>query len=230
MTPDTPEGCFAALMARDPSRPFVTHYDEATGGRVELSVKSTANWVAKTHHLLGTELGLSVGDVASVQLPADWLSLPVLLGCLSAGLALTPADDAAASVAFVAPGASASALDVYAVAPQPTGAPDDYIGAVRPQADAWASVQSPAGPDDPCLPGLTRGEVVARARVRASELGLDDGARVLTTRAWTSADDWIDTVVAPLVVGGSLVLLTGPADDALVARRVGQERATVVVH
>lgn len=229
MTTTTPEAFFDALMTREPSRPFVTHYDEATGERSELSVKSTANWVAKTHHFLGSELGLGVGDLASVQLPAHWLSVPVLLGCLSAGLALTPADDPSAVVGFVAPGASASALDVYAVSARPTGAPDDYIGAVRPQADAWGTVRAPGSLGDPCLPGMSRAQVVEAARTRASELGLGAGARVLTTRPWTSVDDWIDTFFAPLVVGGSLVLVTNCTDDAVLERRMGQERASVLL-
>ena len=154
--------------------------------------------------------------------------MPVLLGCLSAGLALSPADESAA-VAFVAPGGSANALDVYAVAARPSGAPDDYIGAVRPQADAWGSVHAPAGPGDACLPGLSRAQVVAEAQVRAAALGIAPGARVLTTRAWTSVDDWLDTFFAPLVAGGSLVLVANCADETVLERRTAQERATVRV-
>ena len=44
---------FADLLRADAARPFVTYYDEASGERSELSAKSVANWVAKTHHLLG---------------------------------------------------------------------------------------------------------------------------------------------------------------------------------
>jgi len=94
----TPEQSFDRLLAAEPSRPFVTYYDEATGERSELSAKSLANWVAKTHHLLGDELGLGVGDTALVALPAHWISVPILLGCLTAGLALT--DDAGADAAL----------------------------------------------------------------------------------------------------------------------------------
>jgi hypothetical protein len=32
-------------LRRDPSTPFVTFYDDATGERTELSVKTYANWV-----------------------------------------------------------------------------------------------------------------------------------------------------------------------------------------
>jgi uncharacterized protein (TIGR03089 family) len=42
----------ADLLRRDPGRPLVTFYDDATGERVELSVATYANWVAKTSSLL----------------------------------------------------------------------------------------------------------------------------------------------------------------------------------
>ncbi len=228
----TPERQFAQLLAADASHPFVTYYDEATGERTELSAKSLANWVAKTHHLLTDELGLGVGDTALVALPAHWIAVPVLLGCLTAGLQLTMDDDAA--VAFVTAGSIDDAegmLDVYAVdparaalgfgtAPAPGGA-QDYVASVRPQADAWAGVQLLAGPDDPCLPGLTRAQVVERAG------GLEDGARLLTTRDWDSPDDWIDTVLAPIAAGGSVVIVRNCPDDAVLERRASQERVTV---
>src|SRR5919198_6355364 len=115
----TPEQQFDRLLAASPSRPFVTYYDEASGERTELSVKSLANWVAKTHHLLGTELGLGVGDTAMIALPAHWISVPVLLGCLTAGLAITPSGPA--DVAFLAAATLADAAevpDVFAIAPE----------------------------------------------------------------------------------------------------------------
>src|SRR4051812_12797946 len=151
----TPERQFADLLAAAPSRPFVTYYDEASGERSELSVKSLANWVAKTHHLLATELGLGVGDTALVALPAHWISVPILLGCLTAGLELI--DDGATDVAFVSPQTAslADASDVYAIAPAAAaigfrdaapGGALDYVSAVRPQADAWPTVHLAAGP------------------------------------------------------------------------------------
>jgi uncharacterized protein (TIGR03089 family) len=228
----TPERQFADLLAAEPSRPFVTYYDEASGERSELSVKSLANWVAKTHHLLGTELGLGPGDSALVALPAHWISVPILLGCLTAGLEVT--DAGPAEVAFVAPDtiSRADAADVYAIAPRsaavglrdapPAGA-QDYVSAVRPQADAWATVHMPAGPADPGLAGLSRSDVVARAQAT----GLAPGERLLTTRAWNAPTDWIATVFAALAVGGSLVIVVNATDD-VIARRVEQERATRV--
>jgi uncharacterized protein (TIGR03089 family) len=229
----TPERQFERLLATEPSRPFVTYYDEGSGERSELSAKSLANWLVKTHHLLGAELGLGVGDTALLALPAHWISVPILLGCLTAGLQLTAEGDA--DVAFVSPetvAAAAGASDAFAVAPEtaavgfggePPAGTLDYVGAVRPQEDKWPSVHLPAGPDDPGFAGLTRGKLAARA----AEGGLAAGARVLTTRAWTSPTDWLETVLAPVAVLGSVVFVARCDDEAVLERRMAQERATV---
>lgn len=244
----TPEQLFAELLSREPGRPFVTYYDEASGERSELSARSLANWVAKTHHLLTGELGLGAGDGALLALPAHWVSLAPLLGALTAGLELV-ADPPAAEVAFVEPDTLAAAggvPDVYAIAPGsarvgfgdavPAGA-NDYVTAVRPHEDKWAGVRFGAGPDDPCLDGRTRREVIEWARQRASDLGLGERARVLCTRDWAGPGDLVDTVFAPLTVGGSLVFVrngTGPGaatlvDAQVLERRAAQERTTAHV-
>jgi len=236
----TPEQFFADLLAADPGRPFVTYYDEASGERSELSAKSLANWVAKTHHLLGDELGLGAGDTALIALPAHWISVPALLGCLTAGLALTTTA-AEADVAFVSPATATNAAgiaDVYAVAPAsagaglgaavPTGA-QDYVAAVRPQEDKWPGVHFGAGADDPCIDGRSRAEVATAARSRADELGLTTGARVLSTREWHGPGAWLDTLLAPLAVGGSVVYVRNCTDPAVLERRVSQERVTAVL-
>ena len=90
----TPEGLFSARLAADAAAPLVTFYDDATGERAELSARSLANWVAKTHFLLVDELGLGVGDRAVIALPVHWLAFPVLLGCWFAGLEVAAAVEA----------------------------------------------------------------------------------------------------------------------------------------
>jgi uncharacterized protein (TIGR03089 family) len=220
----SPEQLFSALVASQPSRPFVTYYDGSTGERSELSVKSLANWVAKTHFLLLDEAGLGVGDSALVALPAHWISVPVLLGCWSAGLRVT--DSGPADVAFVA-GPHADG-DAYAVNPEaaargfgasPPPGTQDYVAAVRPQPDAWATVRQVGAPSDPAVGALSRAEVLDRARSRAAARGLGDGARLLWSRPWSGADEWIDAVVVPLVVGGSVVIVAGGADADRIAEQ-----------
>ncbi|MFD0393659.1 TIGR03089 family protein [Streptomyces nogalater] len=55
-TDRTPADLLASALAADPGRPLVTFYDDATGERVELSVATFANWVAKTANLLQGDL------------------------------------------------------------------------------------------------------------------------------------------------------------------------------
>jgi uncharacterized protein (TIGR03089 family) len=229
--PASPEALFAALVSTSPARPFVTFYDEGSGERTELSVRSLANWVAKTHFLLTDELALGVGDAALVDLPVHWIAVPVLLGCWTAGLEVVTAPDDAA-VAFVADSPPSGPADTYAVAldsaargfgAAPPSGTSDYVAAVRPQQDAWATVHPPASPRALALDGASRGDVVARARERAGELGVAPGARILTTR-----DDWLDALLVPLAVGGSLVIVRNAGAD-VVARRAEQERVSRVV-
>ena len=64
---------------------------------------------------------------------------------------------------------------------------------------------------------------------RAAELGLAPGARVLSTRDWTGYADWIDALLAPLSVGGSVVYVRNCTDPAVLERRAAQERVTAVL-
>jgi uncharacterized protein (TIGR03089 family) len=187
--------------------------------------------VAKTHFLLTDELALGVGDLAYVDLPVHWIGVPVLLGCWTAGLEVVTEPDGAA-VAFVAGSRLPGPADTYAVALDSAargfgGAPppgtSDYVAAVRPQQDAWATVHPPASADDPALDGVSRADVVARAQARAGELALPGGARILMTR-----DDWFDALLVPLAVGGSLVIVRDAEED-VVARRAEQERVSQVL-
>jgi uncharacterized protein (TIGR03089 family) len=234
----SPEGLFATLLTAAPAQPFVTYYGDGSHDRAELSARSLANWVAKTYFLLTDELGLGRGNATYIDLPAHWISVAPLLGCWTAGLEVVT-DPARADVGFVDPERALNAVeipDVFVIAPdsaaiglKPETVPPgmaDYVTAVRPRTDAWAAVRSLAADADPALDSQTRAELVAAAGDRAQQLGLDPGARLITGRDWHGPRDWVDLLVAPLVVGGSIVFVRNGSD--LERRRV-QERATVVV-
>ncbi len=87
-------------LAADPGQPLVTFYDDATGERTELSVKTYANWVSKTANLLADELMLEPGDDVRIDLPPHWLGAVFLGGLWTCGLGL----DDSAPVAIVGPG------------------------------------------------------------------------------------------------------------------------------
>jgi uncharacterized protein (TIGR03089 family) len=85
----------ARRLAADPGQPLVTFYDDATGERTELSVKTYANWVSKTANLYADELMLDPGDAIRIDLPPHWLG-PVFLGAAwSCGLETGQEADAA---------------------------------------------------------------------------------------------------------------------------------------
>jgi uncharacterized protein (TIGR03089 family) len=239
--PSGPEQLFAARLAADPGSPLVTFYDDATGERAELSAKSLANWVAKTHFLLLDELGAAPGDRAFVRLPVHWLAAPILLGCWYAGLEVVT-DPAAATVAFgdadsllaALPAPLVQRLDaVFAVSllsmARPSTPPPemaDYASSVRPMPDSWATVRAQAGPADPGLAGQSRAELAATAHRTAAELGLAAGGRLLWTAPWSTHQDWIAALLAPLAVGGSVVLVRNP-DPGSAASRAEAEKVTV---
>src|ERR687898_246333 len=58
----TPYDLLLAELRRDRSRPLITYYDDGTGERVELSVATFDNWVAKTAGLLRDGLGVQPGS------------------------------------------------------------------------------------------------------------------------------------------------------------------------
>src|SRR4051794_20297422 len=93
----------ADLLRTDPGRPLVTFYDDATGERVELSVATYANWVAKTSSLFVEEFDLERGDTVFIDLPTHWLA-PIFLGAAwNAGLAVTFDREAEADLTVCGP-------------------------------------------------------------------------------------------------------------------------------
>jgi uncharacterized protein (TIGR03089 family) len=217
---------FSATVAVDPTRPLVTFYDDATGERSELSGATLANWVAKTANLLVDGLGLTPGDVATVRLPPHWQTAAVLLGCWNAGISVDVTGSHRAAVAFVTADATADADDTFALALAPLGLPfrpgpppgtADYVVEVRTHGDAFSPRVRPEQPA--LVDGTTHAGLVEAARAR----GLPAGARVLVDGARTT--DPLDWLVAPIVVGTSVVLCRN-LDDSRLAQRLESERAT----
>jgi uncharacterized protein (TIGR03089 family) len=231
---------FAAVLdqqlRRDPGRPLVTFYDDDTGERVELSVTTYANWVAKTSSLLVEELDLERGDRLLLDLPTHWLT-PVFLGAAwTVGLCVVR-EGAADAVVCGPDGLDAYAdraarqpvvacalkpLGVRFSEPLPPGV-HDFGVEVWSQPDAFAPYDPPAA-DDEALPGLTQAELLAGAAVPHGGEPLPAGSRLLTT---LNPLDEPAAFVAPLVTAGSVVLWRHPRVDTL-TRKQDDERATVV--
>jgi uncharacterized protein (TIGR03089 family) len=215
------------------ARPLITHYDDAAGTRVELSVATVYNWAAKTANWLTEELDVEPGTEVAVLLPAHWQTAAVLLGAWWCGANIT-GDPAGAAVAFVPPGGAAPGAGAVAAASlDPMGrdlggsAPGgalDYVGDARVHGDDFRTF-APIPGDTPALLGSTVDDVVALSRQRAETLGLG-GRRVLSTMEWTLPDGVVDGLLAVLAAGAGLVQVSNP-DPAKLASRKETERTTV---
>lgn len=219
------------LLRGAPAQPLITHYDDAAGTRVELSVATMRNWAAKTANWLVDELDVTPGDRVAVLLPAHWQTAAVLLGAWWCGAEVVTSGPSV--VAFVPPGGSADDATVTAVASLdpmgrdlrgdvPVGSVD-YIGDARLFGDDYLAL-TPVPGDTMCFQGSTVDEVLATAEKRAVELGLTPKSRVLSTLDWPAGVP--DGLVTVLAAGASLVQVTNPTK---LDRHAETERTTDVL-
>ena len=228
----------ARQLRQDPGRPLVTFYDDATGERVELSVTTYANWVAKAASLLDEEHDLERGQRLCVDLPAHWLG-PVFLGAAwTVGLTVVDPETAADAVvcgpdslarwaprsdALPVLACSLLPLGVRFADPVPPGVHDVGVE-VWSQPDAFTPWDPPTG-DDPATAGgyedRTQAEVWAAA---AAGSIVTDGGRLLSG-ANPASPPGLATFTEPLDKSGSLVLVVHSGPERLEATYVA-ERAT----
>jgi uncharacterized protein (TIGR03089 family) len=230
-------------LAAEPSRPLVTFYDDATGERVEFSVKTFDNWVSKTANLLVDGLGAEPGAKVVLALPLHWQTAVWLFACWSAGLTAVPvtAEDgipADADIVAAAPdrldAALATGAEVVGLSLHSLGAPlaecppgvTDYAIEVRAYGDRFGAAVSP---DAPAVEvggeNMTGAELVAAAEA----LGLPDRTRMLTTVSYATREGLLSGLIGPLAAQGSVIICQNP-DEAGLDRRISLERATAVIH
>ena len=215
----TPADLLRREQVRDGARPLLTWYDDAIGARVELSVATTANWVAKIAGLLSDEYDVETGTVAAVDLPLHWATACVLLAVWACGGAvdvggngdLRIAEDGAADI-VVTPDPMGVALSRLVGAQ-----PDDFVSLVPLDASALALRVSGREWTHTQL-----GDAAASAAAHHLR-GAD--SRVLSTMAYDSADGLDAGLLAPLAAGGSVVLVTN-ADESRQVERCATENVT----
>lgn len=229
----------ASLASTDPGRPLVTFYDETTGERVELSVTTWANWVAKAASLLVDECDLERGDSLTLDLPSHWLTTVFAAAAWTAGLRVVPTDATPAGTppdAVVCGPAGLEAWAPYAdratvlacallplgvrfADPLPAGVLDVGVE-IWSQPDAFLALDPPSV-DDQATPDATQREMVAAA---ATDPRVGDGDRLLLLGDPGSADG-LGLLVAAWSRGASLVLAVG-ADEARLDALAETERVT----
>jgi uncharacterized protein (TIGR03089 family) len=228
-------------LRRDSGRPLLTWYDEGSGERVELSVATYANWVAKTASLLVEEHDLERGDVLLVDLPAHWLG-PVFLGAAwTVGLAVAfPSSQVAPSAVVCGPSSLTTwaprAVDLPVLAcsllpmgvrfaePLPPGVHDVGIE-VWGQPDAFTPYDPPAGADVALVDGPVTQDGLFGSSAAAGSLPNSTGGDRLLSTANPASPPGVAALSRPLVSGGSLVLVTG-ADPARLDAIAEAERVT----
>ncbi|MGW7152172.1 TIGR03089 family protein [Streptomyces sp. NPDC054887] len=243
-TDRTPADLLRSALAADPAQPLVTFYDDATGERVELSVATFANWVAKTANLLQGDLAAAPGPRRGLRRPAHGQPAvgvpagPPVGGPADAGGAPADADLVVAGPDTLeqarACGGERVALALRPLGgrfPQPPAGFADYAVEIPGQGDRFAPY-APVDPDGPALrvggAELTGAEVVDRARADAKALGLAPRARLLSGLAYDTWEGLSSGLFAPLAIGGSVVLcrnLGHLSEDGL-AQRIKSERVT----
>lgn len=231
----------AAALRSAPAQPLVTFYDDATGERVELSVTTYANWVAKTAGLVQDELDVEHGALVLVDLPTHWLGAVWLGALLSGGQVVTTDRDLAQEADLVVCGPDgvgehAGRADVVPVValslrplgarfaePLPTGVVD-YGAVVLGQPDVFMPLQPPAADDAAWREG---GDTLSQAALL--EQAADDPVVAADGRLLTDLNPCTPegrrSLLSPLQVGGGTVWVRHPAPDAW-QRRYAEERAT----
>lgn len=226
--PQTVGALVADLSRGDSSRPAVTWVDPANGARVELSIATLANWVAKTGGLLQDGLDVELGDRVRLSMPTHWLAVTWALGCWVVGAVVEPAD-------AEPPDAGDPEVEVFGEDRDPSTAARGVVvglgafgGSVRHQRtgvlDAGAEVLGypddlfVADPPAPTSPALSVGgggvpiehaQLLDQARAAAAQMGLRHGGRLLAGSAPCDRAGLVHSVLAPLLAGGSVLLVRG---------------------
>ena len=201
------------------------------------------NWVNKTANFFTDEVELEPGSLVSVKLPAHWQSTIALVAAWSAGLVVVlDGSNVEPDLQVVGPDARNSpeeyaGAQVLACSLRPLGGafveplPDgwfDFGRDIAPQPDVRIIATAPA-PRDSALAVLTgtvsHAELVEQAGETAGEVGLSAGGRLITDANPSRASGLTAGIVAPLIIGGSVVLAAHCDADAR-SKIAAQEQAT----
>ena len=240
-TATTFPAALTALLRADAGRPLVTFYDDTTGERIELSVATYANWVAKTAGLAQDELDAERGGLVLVDLPTHWLGAVWLGAAWSLGLTVTddPALAEEADLVVCGPdgvatyASHAERVPVVALSLRPLGGrfteelpvgvtdfgavvlaqPDLFVADEPPEAGdaAWRSTSGTSSQADLLADAAAAGVV-------------EPGGRLLTDVNPCTLPG-ARTLLAPVLAGAGVVWDRHP-DEGGSDRRAEQERAT----
>lgn len=209
------------------AEPLLTHYDLGTGGRTELSVATFANWVAKTANLIedaGADAGQLGVPLASTR-PGHWMTLIWPLAGWQRECTVSP-DAEGADLVVIGPDDPVAVLPGATFAcslhPLGLGLRDLPSGVLDFSTEALAQPDQagtlPSGPHAPAW--IENGTVLSHAEVA----DVAPVAERVLVRPGTALGTLRGALIAPLLGGGSAVLVEGGADDARLAAIRRSER------
>ncbi len=239
MTPQTLYVALQERLGRDPTAPLLTDLDLGSGERVELSVATATNGVAKAAHLVA-ELSAEVGAPPTIELrvPLHWQVATFALGAWAAGARIVVGPDTSSAdpidAVVLGPAgldAEASALPdvVWVSRLHPFGLPfavpppypfEDLTDVLRRQPDLV-----PADLGNLTAPALNaQGIEVTQSDLvrRADELGalMNPASRLLTALSWSTVDGWVAALALPLLGDRSVLLVRGADSPGVDLSRV----------
>ncbi|AIU29919.1 Hypothetical protein Cul210931_0558 [Corynebacterium ulcerans] len=216
------------ILSSDPATPRLTVYNESTGARLDFSAQTLDNWAAKVANMLREELDLEQGSLISLDLPASWQCVAIVLGAMAAGIDVEfcPIEQAQGAVVFMdserIDASPTFSGDVVLVTQDPFGRGVVECGGIVPDGmiDFGPTVRFYG--DQFFEPGTRIEESVDKQALAA----IAPGARALST-GWTTLTEMERTVLAPLAAVGSAVVVTGVASDQRLDAIGRAEKATI---
>jgi uncharacterized protein (TIGR03089 family) len=235
-----PPDLLDAALRRDPARPLLTFYDDATGERAELSTTTFGTWVAKTANLLRDDLAVEAGATVALDLPCHWQAAVWLQSAWALGLHVVPAGGAAdvhvttydpagpppsGAGEVVALGLGPLALPRRDAQPPP-GTTLDYDWEVAGHGDRF----TPSWPVDPDAPALTTadGSWTGAELAAAAQAQQVPGRALLLTQPLTTLTTVLGGLLVPLASDVTAVLCRHP-DNLRLPSRVAQEEVVLDV-
>lgn len=207
-----------------PAQPFYTHYEG--DARIELSAVTYANWVDKTRNMM-EDLGVEPGEVVQLDLahthPGHWVTMVWIAACWQRGCTFSLTPEPTATLVVTGPDALADGRVTVACSLHPLGVgfpvvPRGCIDYAEVLSQPDVHVAEPLMPEDVAVaPGVTF-QQLREVPPRSSRLLATD-----PTPGW---DTVRDLLVAPLIGGGSTVVVVGGDQDMVASVRV-QERVDV---
>ncbi|WP_231121937.1 TIGR03089 family protein [Motilibacter peucedani] len=228
----TPNDLLRAALTADPARPLLTFYDDATGERTELSVRTFENWVAKTANLLQDELAATAGSRLALALPVHWQAAVWMQAAWALGMEVVPglSGDVVVTTPDRLEGLSGDVVSLSlrpALVAATTPAPPLPAGVLDGDTEVLAHGDRfvPYAPPAADAAALTVGGRTWSLAELGALAARGSGARVLVSEALDTVDTVSSALLVPLASGGSTVLVRN-ADPALLERRRETERVT----